>query len=232
MNRAAMRAELQAIGYGSTTGEIIRQNNWLDAAYLWVWNARDPSGAPINWSFEHVDQATLAVVGGVAAPVMPADFGDVDWIEDSQGCQLRELEPELFDRTFAPGTSQGQTAARSWAFKVVNRQVTLGPTPSGTGSYKWSYRRRVSHYTSGGTVMSGTFTDDGDSPLWPDHHLLLVWHAALIGGVSTSNPFSVSFQGLRDDALQQMRTDLEAEFAPAQVWGDGGWGSYTGQYGY
>jgi len=41
-----------------------------------------------------------------------------------------------------------------------------------------------------------------------------VYHAALTGNAMRSNPFSQLFQQLRDEALQQMRNDLEAEWSP------------------
>lgn len=221
-----MLTELQACGFGNDTASVIRQKLWIDQAYLWVWNAQDPSGANINWSFEKVDQATFAVTGGSATPSMPADFDHADWIEDDQGSQLQEMEAELFDRTFAPSSAFGQTSARAWAYKVVNSQVVLGPTPTVSASYKMSYTRRVSHYNNGGAVVKGLFTDDGDTPIWPDHHMVVVFAAALTGHAMNSNPFAQLYEQLRDGALQSMRADLEAEFAPSQVWGDGNWSAY------
>jgi hypothetical protein len=229
MTRADMRSELQATGFGNTTADVIRQNRWLDTAYLWVWNSRDQAGAPVKWSFQQADQVALVVVGSDSTPVMPSDFGQAGWIMDDQGTELLEMEAEQFDRTFQPGVDTGDTAERPYAFKSVNGQVTFGPTPSAGATYTTSYRRRVSHYNAAGSVVGGTFTDDGDYPLWPDHHLVVVYHAALIGNAMRSNPFAQTFQALRDDALQQMRNDLEADWAPAQTWGDGGWQD-TGGY--
>lgn len=231
MTRNDLRTELQACGFGNTTADVIRENRWLDTAYLWVWNSRDTAGAPVKWSFEQADQVALVVIGADNTPTMPADFGDALWIMDDQGSELEEMEPEKFDRIFQPGVTAGATAPRPWAFKSVNRQVTFGPEPSVGATYTMSYRRRVSHYNAAGAVVAGTFTDDRDYPLWPDHHMVLVYHAALTGHAMRSNPFSQMFQLLRDDALQQMRNDLEAEWAPAQTWGDGGFqaaGGYTG----
>lgn len=223
MTRGEMLTALQATGFGNTTADLVSQKQWLDAAYLWVWNARDPQGVPITWSFEKVDQTTLAVVAGTAAVTMPSDFGTVDRIVDNYGSRLDELDPDTFDTWFAPDVAANATGLPA-AYKVVNRQVVFGPTPSASATFRWSYRRRVSHYNASSAITAGTLSADTDTPLWPDHHLILVHAAALIGHSGFSNPFSELFQSLRDEALSVMRTDLEAEFAPSQVWGDGGWG--------
>lgn len=210
MNRLALRAELQATGFSNDTASVSSQNNWLDHAYTYIWN----SG---NWSFKKVDQAILTVTS--ATPTMPADFGSVDYIEDNFGAVLDELDPAEFDSYFAvvPALSSGQP----WAYKVVNRQVTLGPTPpGGTLNFKWSYTRRVVHLDSAPSTQPGTLQADTDSPFWPaDHHMVLVYAAAVIGHFSKSNPFAGNFVGLREDALRMMREDLEIEFAPGQSWG-------------
>jgi hypothetical protein len=224
VNRSTLRTELQASGFGTDSASVTRQNNWLDAAYTWIWNARDPSGVKINWSFAKVDQANLTVTANDSTPTMPADVGTVDWIIDATGQQLDELDPEEFDRQFAGIVQTGAP----YAYKVVNRVVTLGPTPSAAATFTWSYTRRVSHFSSDGvTIVSGTLANDSDIPIWPaDHHMILVFHAALVGHALNSNPFAGTMQGLRDDALQAMRADLEYEFATGQQWGDGGWSSY------
>lgn len=220
LTRLAMQTEMQASGFGTDTASVTRQNNWIDAAYMWVWNARTRSGTPVRWSFDRVDQATLAVVAGTAAPTMPSDFGKALWIEDDQGTPLRELDAESFDRTFA-GDSINAVTGQPFAFKVVNRQVTLGPIPAATASYRWSYERRVAHFNVSDVATGGTFTVDTDYPLWPDHHMVVVFAAAAIGHALNSNPAAVTMEGLRDDALLAMRADLEVESAPGAVWGVG-----------
>jgi hypothetical protein len=224
LTRGQLRAELQATGFNNTTADVIRQNMWLNAAYLWVWNAQDPAGVKINWTFEKIDQAPLAVTAGQAAPAMPADFGQADWLLDDQGNEIAELDPEIFDRRYSGATSGG----RSEAYKVRGEQIVLGPPPGNTANYLLSYSRRVCHYTAAGTIAAGPFTDDGDLPLWSDHHMILVFHAALVGHSMNSNPFGATFQGLRDQALTAMQNDLETDFAPSQVWGSGGWSSVYG----
>ena len=229
MNRAALRTELQATGFNNTTSDVTRQNLWLDAAYLWVWHAKDEQGVDINWVFEKADQVALPVVANNASPVMPTDFGSADWLFDDQGNEINELEPEIFDRYYAADAALGVTAARAEAYKIRGTQIVLGPKPSVSANYLLSYTRTVAHFDVSLATVGGLFVADTDTPLWPNHHMILVYHAALVGHVMGSNPFSVSFQGLRDQALQAMRTDLETEFAPSQTWGDGGWGS---TYGY
>ena len=196
MNRAALRTELQATGFNNTTGDVVRQNLWLDAAYLWVWNAKDEQGVDINWTFEKADQVALPVVGGSASPVMPTDFESADWLFDDQGNEINELDPEIFDRRYAAMAAQGQTAARAEAFKVRGTQIVLGPKPSVSANYLLSYTRSVAHYDVSLTTVPGLFTADTDTPIWPNHHMILVFHAALVGHVMGSNPFSVSFLSL------------------------------------
>src|SRR4051812_28328925 len=125
-----MRTELQATGFGIATADVTRENLWLDQAEFWVRNPPDPPRLAIGWSFRHVDQGTLAVSG--ATPTMPAGFGSVDYIVDDLGQELTELAPEDFDAYYASAAALGLTAARADSFKVVNRQVTLGPTPAMT----------------------------------------------------------------------------------------------------
>lgn len=215
-----MLVALQATGFGNTTGDLVSQKHWLDSAYLWVWNARTPRGVPIRWSFEDVDQAALPVVAG-SQPATPDDLGQVAWILDQNGDPLREMAADEFDAAFGEDTVNGITG-QPVAFKVVNRTITLGPKPGVTGTFTVSYRRRVAHYNGSSIVTAGTFTDDNDFPLWPDHHLILVHAAALIGHSGRSNPFSQLYQALRDEALQAMRSDLEAEAPIGRVWGEGG----------
>jgi hypothetical protein len=213
VNRAALRAELQATGFGGSTAEQIRLNNWLDAAYTYVWNEGD-------WSFKKVDQAILAVSG--ASPTMPADFGTVDYIEDNFGALLEQLEPERFDAYFQP--IPNPVTGPPWSYKVVNRQVVFGPAPTGAVNFKWSYTRRVVHLDNALATQPGTLGADTDSPFWPvDHHMVLVYAAALIGHSMNSNPFGQGFAALRDDALRAMREDLEVELAPGLQWGSA-WG--------
>lgn len=221
MNRGQIRTELQHTGFGNNTKDVTRQNQWIQAAEEWVWNARDPQGVPVRWSFAQVDQAAFPVTAGTQ-PATPDDWDGPDWILDSQGVRLDELDPQRFDELFGPGMAAGQTGT-PLAYKVMNRQITFGPTPGASQTMTVSYRRRLSHLNSSGTVVAGPMAVDSDMPLWDGHHMILVYHAGLIGGALASNPFVSMFQQLRDDQLAAMRNDLEAEFAPAQVWGDGRW---------
>jgi hypothetical protein len=222
--RSDMRTELQGTGFGNSAAEQVRQNNWLDAAYLWVWNARDPQGVAVDWSFKRVAQATLAVTPGVQ-PTMPTDFDSVDWITDQYGEMVPEFDPQTFDALFAADAVAGRRG-QPQGYKVVNRQVTFGPTSGVTASFSMSYTRRVTHFNSLDVATFGTFSVDSDYPYWPDHHLIVVYHAAFLGHAMNSNPAAITMQGLRDEALQAMRADLEAEFAPAQVWSSGDWSGW------
>lgn len=217
MTKAELRTELQATGFGLTSPEVIRQNEWLKAAYTWVWNAAE-------WSFKQVDMTSLAVTAGDSTPTMPSDFGTVRRIFDNQGSELRELDPDAFEREFQAGIISGERG-NPWAFKVVNRQYTLGPTPSASATFQHSYERRICHLeTDGSTITAGFMDEDDDLPLWPvDHHMILVYHAAMVGHGMNSNPAAVTFQGLRDDHFEAMLTDLVAEKPVGRQYGRADW---------
>lgn len=210
MTRAQLRTELQATGFGTSTAEVTSQNAWLDMGYAFVWAAAD-------WLFKKVDQASLTVTAADSTPTMPTDLGSVDWINDNYGCEMIRLDPEEFDAYFAVVPTQ---SGPPWGYKVVNRIVTLGPTPSAAATFTWSYRRRVTHYDVANAIVAGPMSVDTDYPFWPaEHHHVLVYHAAMVGHALRSNPAAVTMQGLRDDALEAMKEDLGPELAPGLQWG-------------
>lgn len=212
MTLAELRTQLQRTGLGTAAADVTSQNESLRAAYVWVWNADD-------WSFKKVDMASLTVVAGTAAPTMPSDLGTVTDIFDADGHALTELDPDVFDRTFQPAVVASQRGKPS-AYKVVNRQVTLGPTPQASQTFRWSYDRRVSHFQTTTTTVAGGFMDaDADNPMWPvDHHMILVHHAAMIEHGIYGYAGAATYQDLRDDALEAMREDLIEEAAPGRQW--------------
>lgn len=210
MTKAQLRTELQATGFGNTAANVTSQNEWLRAAYVWVWNYA-------RWAFKQVDMTNLTVVAGDATPAMPSDFGSVRQILNEDGDPLVEMTPEEFDRRFQAGAIDGETG-KPYAFKVVNRVVTLGPVPDASAAFKWSYERRVSHLeTDGSTVTGGFMDEDDDLPLWPDdHHSVLVFHAAMIGHGGNRNDVAAMHKALRDEAILAMHADLVGERAPSQ----------------
>ncbi len=207
MTKAELRTQLQRTGLGVAAADVTSQNESLRAAYVWVWNAA-------NWSFRKIDMGSLTVTSGDATPTMPSDLGTVTDIYDANGTALEELDPDQFDRYFQPSVVLSQRGT-PYAYKVVDRQVTLGPTPAATQTFKWSYERRVCHLDSATQLpVAGFMIDDADLPLWPvDHHMILVYHAAMVEHGTYGYPTAATFQDLRDDAFQAMRDDLTSEMA-------------------
>lgn len=207
MTKAELRTQLQRTGLGTAAADVISQNESLRAGYAWVWNAAE-------WSFRKIDMGSLSVTAGDSTPTMPADFGTVTDIFDQDGYALTELDPDEFDRVFQPSVVMSLRGVPS-AYKVVDRQVTLGPIPVSTTTFRWSYNRRVCHLDSVTQLpVAGFMIDDPDLPLWPvDHHMILVHHAAMLEHGLYGYATAATHQDLRDDAKDAMVEDLIGERA-------------------
>lgn len=197
-----MRTAIQYSGFGTQSVDTTQQNLWLDAAYTWVWNAFD-------WTFKQVSMESLTVTASDSTPTMPGGIGEIQELIDNQGMTLERLDEDTFNSIYQYGVVNSQTG-RPIHYKFVNRVLTLGPTPSAAATFYISYERRLSHFQSDGTtVVAGSFDADTDIPIFPaEHHMILVYHACMVGHGILSNPAAVNFKSLRDDALTAMIEDL------------------------
>jgi len=199
LNYAAQKAAVYENRFPSTSPV----NQWLAAAYTDIWNA-----AP--WPFAEVGRENWyltadGTAGGTptVTPKMPTTYGEVRAVYDDQGSELDWLTPYQFDSRYAADTSTGRPAA----FKVVNRQITLWPTPTSGYLFTLSYRRRLYTRTSVGAVQAGFYQDDADLPAWDDHHYILVMRAKIIGLHDRSDPTASDLEGEYQRLLAAMIGD-------------------------
>lgn len=187
----------------STAATYIPQ--WLAAAYADVWNAEE-------WTFKRVTRATWYTTAdgtstgtATATPEMPSDFARPRFLYDDQGNELRWLDEREFDSRYAGDASTGRPSA----YKTVNRQITLWPTPVAKYAFTLSYKRRLSTRTAGGTVQVGFYQADTDIPLWDDHNYILVVRAKIIGLRDRSDPTSADLV----DEYQRLLAAMVEEYA-------------------
>lgn len=183
---------------------------WLETAYQDVWSAAE-------WTFARVMLEELTVDD--ATPTMPATFADAIELYSPDGCRLERLSQEEFElyavSPFFTGTP--------YVYTVVNRQITLAPTPSGSSTFKLSYRRRMSHKESNGTTVTAGFMDeDTDFPLWDDHHGVLIPRASAIGLQEVNDPTWEGQQIEYERQLSRMKDDYEY-VRPQRQWAAACW---------
>lgn len=188
---------------------------WLATAYADVWTAAD-------WTFKRVSRAELTMTSGDSTPAMPADFGQVLYIYDDSGAPLVELGQDEFEATYADVLLTAQTGLPE-VFMVVDRQIHVAPLPSAT-TFRLSYKRRISHRESDDSVAAGYMDEDSDSPLWDDHHSLLIARATAIGLQELNDPTWSGPQEEYERQLARMERDYVYEY-PARQWGAISWDS-------
>lgn len=171
MNFLALYTELTSTAYGRFAAEQLPlvKNALGRLAYEEIWNAAE-------WQFKRVQTAPFAITSGT--PAMPADFAKSLQLFDDLGEELEPMNSEEFEGTYRYSITNNITG-RPEAFKVVNRQITVAPTPNVTYNGFISYYRRLSYYTAGGVATPGFMSLDTDIPLWPnfgseDYHYVLV----------------------------------------------------------
>lgn len=201
MNRGELETQLQVTGFGTSSGEINSQREWLRSGYGWLWSQAD-------WEFKKIELETLAVVAGDSTPTMPTYAGRIRHLLNSDGDPLVRMDERDFDVSYQGGVIDSARGVPE-AYKVAGRVITLGPVPSAAATFYVSHDARAYHYDSTGVTRDGGYMDaDTDIPAWGfpdgDHHMILVYHAAMVGHGMRSNPMAVTMQGLRDDALESM----------------------------
>jgi len=163
---------------------------WLAAAYTDVWNAA-------KWTFKRVSREAFYTTadgtsGGTptATPVMPAAFASIRALVDDQGDALTQLAEFDFESRYTADTTTG----RPCYFMVVDRQITLWPTPDAAYLFSLSYNRRIATRTASGDDQEGIYQVDGDLPLWDDHHYILVTRAKIIALKNLTDPTAQMLQ--------------------------------------
>lgn len=210
MNRLTLRTQLQVTGFGNTTAEQTSQDEWLRAAYEWVW-------AQTDWSFKKIDDDSVSVTAGDSTPTPPTYFGMFRHLTNENGVLIPRLDEKDFDEQYRPGALESQRGTPE-ACKVVNRVITLGPVPSASATFYLAHDAKVFHLASDGSTRDGGYLDaDTDIPAWGypdgDHHMILVYHAGMVAHALRSNPAAVTMQDLRDDALEAMLEEYHRDTA-------------------
>jgi hypothetical protein len=173
---------------------------WLNLRYAAVWNMAD-------WHFKHVKGASLAVTAGDNTPTMPTDFAKSEGLFDQYGSPLDYLEPDCWREAYL---YVPLSVGPAEAYTVIDREIWLGPTPSGTATYTLSYQRRLSHVDGpSGLIAAGVMVNDNDQPLWEaEYDYLLVLEACILG----CQLLEFSYGELvpqRDEILAGMKEDLQ-----------------------
>ena len=185
--------------------QLTNAKRWLDTAYQDVWNAAD-------WTFRRVPMSSFAVTS--AQPTMPTDYADTIDLYSPDGTQLVRLSEEDFERYYLGSIASASGPADAYA--VINRQIYLSSPASGT--YTHSYRRRMAHKDTGGSVVAGPMSADSDKPLWDDHHGVLIPRAQAIGLLELNDPTWELPQNEYERQLSRMKQDYE-QVRPATQWG-------------
>ena len=213
MNRLAIQAAIARNRFTASTDNSANTLEWISAAEVAIWNAAD-------WEFKRVPLTNLTVVAGVATE--PADFGKAIELYDPQGTPIAGLPPDKFEELYtAPVPAPVGNAE---AYTVIDRQIIVGPTNSGT--YRLSYRRRVSHRADGAAVTAGVMNSDLDTPVWDaEHHYILVPWAIRLGETMQHDPGAGQLDAVVDELKQGwlFRAMVEEHVGgivdPFAVWG-------------
>lgn len=212
MNYTALRTSVQNNGRFDTSQDTVIKD-WMTTAYAQIWSAAD-------WQFKKVQDATLSVVSGTDTPTMPTDFGEAPEIWDQYGCPMRYMTPADFNDRYRYDKINSRTGQPE-AFKLVNRVVTLGPTPNATANFTLNYERRTCAFAANGTtVVVGGMSADTDIPFWDSqHHMVIVYKTLEIGGGLESDNSAVMWSELGKDALDAMERELATVEMSIRQWG-------------
>lgn len=174
--------------------------SWINLRYAAIWNKQD-------WTFKHVAGVSLAVVAGNKLPSLPEDFSRSEGIFDQYGEPLSYLDPSDWNDYFSdPQLTNGAP----WAYKIVDREVYLGPTPEATTTFTINYVRRMAHVDGATTLDTpGTMVQDDDQPIWEaEYDYTLVVDACILGQQMLNDPTWSQLVPQRDELLAGMERDL------------------------
>lgn len=207
MTRLQIKDELVNLRWNTSSVKVAQIYNWIAQAEIAVWNAAD-------WVFKRVPATNLTVTSGAATE--PSDFDKAIRLWNSDGQPLSYLQPNEFEDLYSVGATSPTGTGE--AYTVINRQIIVGPSNSGT--YKLSYQRRYSHLADGGpSVATGPMNSDNDTPLWDsEHHYILVPWAMRIGELLEDDPTAAALDLLVDDLKQGwMFRAMKAQLATGGV---------------
>jgi hypothetical protein len=220
VNRGELVAEITGARFDVSQQTSVQR--WLDAGYAWVWNAG-------NWRWRYkTGRTTVAVSAGQATPTLPSDFASVGpegVVSDRYGENLDQYAPGLFAEFYGYEALNAITMATPEAFSIVNGQLTLGAAPATAQNiYLSNYERRPG-WLAGGVYTPGPAASDTDTPVWdPEHHLVLVHAAVVIGLALENDPTGGGVRDLRDEALRAMLDSyLEDSGGVVAQWGKQQW---------
>lgn len=205
--------ELTNLRFNTQATKLAQVKKWLGVAEVSLWNAAD-------WNFKRVPVTNLTVTAGAASE--PTDFGKARRLYNGDGQPMAYLSPDEFEATYSVGATLPTGIGE--AYTVINRQILVGPSNSGT--YKLSYQRRYTHLADGSTPTVGLMNSANDTPLWDsEHHYILVPWAMRLGEVLEDDPTAATLEtvieGLRTTSMfQAMKEELAGEgvIDEFQVW--------------
>lgn len=211
MNRLGLRAELagrfdNATGAGQTTLNLL-----IDAAYGWVWSQA-------SWRFKKLSGVTMSLANNDTATALPAGVGKVSEILDDLGDPLDEFDTDDFEGRFRVDLIN-DVRGRPDGFTIVDDGIggltaRWNKTNDAARNFTVAGERSVHHRADGAALTAGLMNSDLDTPVWPaEHHMILVYQAALEGLIMQNDPSYAAIAALRDEAIDAMEEDL-AELTP------------------
>lgn len=157
---------------------------WVNAAYLWFWDAEE-------WSFKTA-VANVDVVAGTVTAAVPSDFGIALYLLNADGDPLRPIQDvRQYFAEYGDG-EQGEPEA----FTIIGSStLRLGPVPSTGGVYQLVYEKFATPMTS----PTGT-------PLLPSgYHMGIVHKARADGFRQHGIPLADGEMQNAQDVLEQLR---------------------------
>lgn len=211
MNRGELRTEMGYRFDNATVAGKDTLNRLLDTAYGWVWSQA-------SWRFKKVSGTTMSLAASDAATALPTAIAKVTELIDDVGDPVQEYDSDEFEDYFRVDILNS-VRGRPDAFTIVDDGVGVlsarwNKINDAARNYTVSGERGVHHRADGSTLTVGLWNSDLDTPVWPaEHHMLLVYQAALEGLILANDPSYAAIAALRDEALGAMEEDL-AELTP------------------
>ena len=189
--------ELTNLRFNTQTVKLAQVKKWVSQAEIKVWNHAD-------WNFKRMPVTNLTVIVGAATE--PTDFGKAIRLYSPLGDELEYLPPDKWEASYAVGSPIPTGTAE--AFTVIEREIKVGPTESGT--FKLAYERRYTKRTVAlPTGAPGVMSTGTDTPYWDsEHHYVLVPTALILGMKLEADPTAEGIRSERDEMLQAMVREL------------------------
>jgi len=195
MSLLQIRTELNEQRFGPNMDSSL--SRWIRLREGMIWSDSE-------WPFKRVRRSALSA--STATPTMPSAHWKTVSLERSDGVEVTYMRPVDFNRAYP--TNDSSTGGPD-AYTVLNGQIILGPTPSGSISLYHSYDRRPSHYNDSDVLTVGTMTLDTDYPVYPaEYHYVLVAGAMASGLKVQNDPTWDALEQEFQQLLNLMREDL------------------------